>query len=185
MISFQAVFWLMVGFFALIGSLRGWTKEVIATAGLILSLFALEAFAPILLGFIGGVPQLDPLANPPEVGQQQYRVLTIVHLVIAFFSYQGPTLAGARIAERLRVRESFQDKVMGGLVGAVNGYLIVGTLWAYLIILDYPFTEDVMVPPTPTPTLLALTERLPIPFLSPYLALLLVLVFLFVIIVMI
>jgi uncharacterized membrane protein required for colicin V production len=200
MISLGTWFWLMVAFFALIGTLRGWTKEIIATSGLVLSLFALNQFGADMVALLGAAadatqPDFDPLA----IRRQQFYILTAVHLIITFFSYQGPTLAGARLSERLRVRDSLQDKVLGAIVGAVNGYLIVGTIWTFLEynVVDagiwqaldptasYPFDLAVMTRPTVEMGLASLIQKLPLPALSPYLPFLVVIVFLFVIIVMI
>jgi uncharacterized membrane protein required for colicin V production len=200
MISLNALFWLLIGLLALIGALRGWTKEVITTSGLILSLFALNQFGFFLINLLGVT--VDPAAPDAAdaLRRRQFYVLAAVHLLITFFSYQGPTIAGPRVTERLRVRDSFQDKVMGALVGAVNGYLLFGALWAFLEYevgpngftqqlaegVRYPFEMTTLVRPglngiPPSP----LIDNLPLPFLAPYLPILVVLVFLFVIVVMI
>ncbi|WP_420629936.1 CvpA family protein [Candidatus Leptofilum sp.] len=192
MLSLGSLFWLMILFFAIIGSLRGWTREVIATSGLILSLFAINQFGNLFLGIVpsGG-------AIPPE--RQRFYYLAILHLLIAFFSYQGPAFAGSRFGERLRVRDTFQDKLLGLIVGALNGYLIIGSLWSFLEyriqapgqwirLLDnefYPFDPAVLVRPNVAGELGTLMTRLPLPLLEPYLPFLVVIVFLFVIIVMI
>jgi Colicin V production protein len=192
MLSLGTLFWLMILFFAIIGSLRGWTREVIATSGLILSLFAINQFGNLILGFAptGG-------AIPPE--RQQFYYLAILHLVIAFFSYQGPAFAGARFGERLRVRDNFQDKLLGLIVGSLNGYLILGSLWSFLeyrvlptgewirlgVNESYPFDLSILARPDVAVGLDSLIGRLPLPLLAPYLPFLVVIVFLFVIIVMI
>ena len=199
MISLGSLFWLMVAFFALIGMMRGWTREIIATSGLVLSLFFLNQFGATVVSWLGAgsatVPGGDPLAIP----RRQFYILAGIHLFFAFFSYQGPTLAGARLRDRLRVSDRLQNQVLGGVIGAVNGYLIVGTLWAFLeytIIasgqwqrLDpnagYPFALTVLTRPTGEMGLISLIENLPLPILAPYLPFLVVIVFLFVIIVMI
>lgn len=192
MLSLGTLFWLMVLFFGIIGSLRGWTREVIATSGLILSLFAINQFGNLFLGLAptGG-------AVPPE--RQRFYYLAILHLVIAFFSYQGPAFAGSRFGERLRVRDNFQDKLLGLIVGALNGYLIVGSLWSFLeyrvqptgdwirlpLGETYPFDLSILARPDIAAGLDSLMGRLPLPLLAPYLPFLVVIVFLFVIIVMI
>lgn len=198
MIGLDTMFWLMVGFFALIGALRGWTREVIATSGLILSLFALNQFGPLLISLLGAT--VDPsVPDPDALRRRQYYVLAAVHLFFTFFSYQGPVFAGSRLSDRLRVRDSFQDKVMGALVGAMNGYLIIGTLWAFLEYqigptgyatlppgVNYPFPlTELIRPGLGTVPASVIVDNLPLPFLAPYLPILLVLVFLFVIVVMI
>jgi hypothetical protein len=162
---------------------------------LVLSLFFLNQFGAQIISLIGTVNDPAILAADPDAGRRrQFYVLTIVHVFFAFWGYQGPTLAGSRLGDRLRVRDSLQDKVLGAIVGAVNGYLIMGTIWAFLeyspigpgdwIPLEaaYPFDPAVLIRPTEA---LALVGRLPLPTLSPYLTFLVVIVFLFVIIVMI
>lgn len=194
MISLSTMFWFMIMLFALIGSLRGWTKEVITTAGVVLSLFSLNQFGSFLIGFIGGATSGSELAV-----RQQFYLLTIIHLVITFFSYQGPTIAGSRVGERLRVRDNFQDKLLGFLVGGFNGYLIVGAVLAFLeyrvagpgnwVRLDpgvqYPFDPSVLVRPDLAAAGASILANLPLPLFAPYLPFLVVVVFLFVIVVMI
>jgi hypothetical protein len=192
MLSLGTLFWLMVLFFGIIGSLRGWTREVIATSGLILSLFTINQFGSLLLG-------VAPTGGAISPERQRFYYLTILHLVIAFFSYQGPAFAGTRFGERLRVRDNFQDKLLGLIVGSLNGYLIIGSLWSFLeyrvqatgewmrlpLGEPYPFDFSVLIRPDVTAGLDTLMARLPLPLLSPYLPFLVVIVFLFVIIVMI
>ena len=200
MISLGTWFWLMVAFFALIGMMRGWTKEIIVTSALVLSLFFLNQFGAQLVSLMGNVSDPALLAVDPLVGRRrQFYILTIAHVFFAFWGYQGPTLAGSRLSERLRVRDSLQDKVLGAVVGAINGYLVFGTIWVFLeytIIaagqwqpLDpgamYPFSTAVLTRPTLEMGLAGLIQKLPLPTLSPYLPFLVVIVFLFVIIVMI
>ncbi|GAB4268693.1 MAG: hypothetical protein Kow0080_11840 [Candidatus Promineifilaceae bacterium] len=188
MISLETLFWLMIIFFAIIGALRGWTREVIAMSGLVLSLFALNQFGDTLMGFI----QIDP--NTPitvDMQRQRFYIMAIAHLMIAFFSYQGPTIVGGRIGDRLRVRDSVQDKLLGAIVGAINGYLLVGTLWAFLEMNlapdgNYPFELTTLIRPGfgSVPPM-DIMNNLPLPLLAPYLPILVVVVFLFVIVVMI
>lgn len=195
MISLGTVFWLMVFFFSLIGMLRGWTKEVVATSGLVLSLFAIDQFGSGIMSFLSGGVAADPFVV--ELRRQQFYWLGTLHIAIAFFSYQGPAIAGRAVTDRLRVRDSFQDKLLGGIVGAVNGYLVMGGIWAMLeyvhnglewvplrVDLTYPFEGDFLVRNT-TLGLEDLIGSLPIPLLAPYLPFLVVIVFLFVLVVMI
>ena len=200
MISLGTVFWMMIGLFALIGALRGWTREVVATSGLVLSLFALNQFGSLLVSLLGAAGATEALSelDANAIRRQQFFILALIHLTITFFSYQGPALAGSRLNERLRVRDTLQDKVLGAIVGALNGYLIVGTLWAFLEYqvgpegytrlqpgVSYPFAAETIVRPAVDSSLNTLMMRLPLPALSPYLPFLVVIVFLFVIVVMI
>lgn len=186
MISLFVLFWIMVLLFALVGALRGWSKEVIAMAGLILSLFTIRQFGGFLVGLVGGGAELTP-----EALRQQFVVLGSLHLVIAFFSYQGVVL----VKNRLSGREQLQERLLGFLVGGVNGYFLVGTLWSFL---EYQVTRDGFVqlpqgiPYAFDPNLVRpvassvfdqlIISHLPLPWLGPYLPILVVIIFLFVII---
>ena len=201
MLNLGTFFWITVTFFGLIGILRGWTREVVATSGLILSLFTINQFGYFMVNILGATYQMDTvdLNTVMDVRRQQYYILALTHIFIAFFSYQGPTWAG-RVNDRLRIRDSFQDKILGLLVGGINGYLIVGTFWALLEnevisggfralpttpFVNYPFEAEIIFRPEVGSSLYALISNLPIPLLAPYLPFLLVVVFLFVIVVMI
>lgn len=182
----------MIGFFAVVDMQRGWTRAVIATAGLILSLFTINQFAPFLFGALG---YLDGEFTE-EIWRREILILTAIHLTIAFFSYAGPTVAGSRIAGKLAIRDNVEDKILALLVGAANGFLAIGTLisflenrlsnegWVPTTPAPYPFPPEILVR---TEQVDAISQYLPIPLMTgnPYiLPVLLVLVFLFVLIVM-
>ena len=182
----------MIALFAVVDMQRGWTRAVIATAGLILSLFAINQFGPLLFNMLGYFDQ--PFDE--TVWRREIMILAGLHLFVAFFSYAGPTMAGGRLSGRLKIRDNVQDKLLGLLVGSLNGYLVVGTLMSFLEYrlsregwvptnpMPYPFPQEVLIR---TEQINAISEYLPIPLLTsnPYfLPVLLVVIFLFVLIVM-
>lgn len=197
MLSLTAAFWIMVGLFALVGSMRGWTKEVVVTSSLILALFTINQFFSTLFTFIGWDNNLNP--PPDNIRRWEFFLMSGFLLIIAFFGYQGPALARSRVGDRLTRRDNLQDKVLGFLVGGTNGWLVVGSIWAFL---EYKvvaasnwvrYAEGIPYPFNPAnisrPSFAAapIIENLPIPVLtqSPYiLPLLLVVVFLFVLVVL-
>ena len=193
MINIGTMFWLLVALFAIMGTMRGWTKEVIATSGLILALFFVNQFGSYIMGFVGGTG--DAVVDTVQVRRQVFYIFSLITWIIAFFSYQGPAIAGGKVAARLRIRDSFQDKFMGLVVGSINGYLLIGATLSYLEYLLESVGTWVRLPigvPYPFPPetvtrmdILPLMNLLPMPILAPYLPILLVVVFLFVIIVMI
>lgn len=196
MISLVTTFWIFVFLFGFVGTMRGWTREAVVTASVILALFTINQFSSTMFGFLG----FDNNVVPPEaVRRQEFYILSAILLVIGFFGYQGPTLAASRVGDRLRLRDNVQDKVFGFLVGGLNGYLIMGSIWSFLEYrvvaasnwvryppdVPYPFNPAVIT--RPAPELAPIIDNLPIPLLtqSPYvLPVLLVLVFLFVLVVL-
>lgn len=196
MISLVTTFWILVFLFGFVGMMRGWTRETIATAAVILALFTINQFGSVIFGFLGFDNNVTP---PPDVRRQEFYILSAITLFFAFFGYQGPALASSRVGDRLRLRDNLQDKIFGFLVGGLNGYLIVGSMWSYLEFklvsasnwvrytpdVPYPFDPTVII--RPAPDLAPIINSLPIPLLtqSPFiLPVLMVLVFLFVLIVL-
>ncbi len=120
MIQLSVIVYLFIVFFAYVGWLRGWTKEVISLAGIMLAIFALWEFRAVITGVI---------FNDLPAGQVFY-IQSALFLIIVFFAYQ--TRALAERSGRRNNREELQTKVLGGIVGAINGYLVSGTLWFFL-----------------------------------------------------
>jgi uncharacterized membrane protein required for colicin V production len=136
MVQLTAVLWVGAMFFAFVGYSRGVSKELISMAGIILGLFALHQFDSLVRGII--------LANlPPD---QRFYGQTIFFLVIVFFAYQTRALIGSEATQARRGtgaegRDNLQSSVLGGIVGFVNGYLIMGSLWYFLDINRFPQTN--------------------------------------------
>ncbi len=137
MISIAIIFWIMVVFFGLIGYLRGWQKEAIALSGLIASVAVLQQFGYELVTLVGSATvSPDRLLLDPNYGlKQQFWIQAVFHSVTAFFSYQvvarlADSVTGGRIGDRLRA--SLEKRVIGALLGFINGYLLVGGLWSFL-----------------------------------------------------
>ncbi len=138
MIELGAVMYVMIGLFGFIGYQRGLSKELISLAGIILALFALFQFNNLLLNVL--------LANvPPE---QKFVVQCLIFGVIVFFAYQTRGL-GRKLASD-GGRDSLQTTILGTLMGAVNGYLIWGSLWYFMHINGYPLSPFITAPPAGT-----------------------------------
>jgi uncharacterized membrane protein required for colicin V production len=128
MISLAALFWIFVIIFALVGAMRGWTKEILVTFTLVLSIFVIV----VMLQFIPFMT--DYLTKGGDSRQVIVRAAILV--IFAFFGYQSPKLQ--RISEVI-VKERLQDSFLGLIVGAVNGYFLMGSLLYYLNQFNYPF----------------------------------------------
>lgn len=82
--------------------------------------------------------------------RDRFSIQSFIFLLIVFFAYQ--TRALAQRAGRRNNREELQTKVLGGIVGAANGYLISGTLWFFMdyqgdgLIQAYPLSPLVTAP---------------------------------------
>ncbi len=140
MIGLNVLFWVFVVIFALIGLTRGWAKELLVTFAVILALFiitVLERFVP----FIRDNMSLSQ-------GAPMFWLRSVILLALVFFGYQGPNIPKLAATNRF-VRERLQDSLLGLFLGAINGYLIWGTIWYYLDQSGYPFSFFVAPPPGP------------------------------------
>lgn len=135
MISLVVLFGLLVGLFGLIGAMRGWAKELLVTSALVLGLF-LNA---ILETYI--TPYRTALFL--QTGSTQMLVRAALLLLLSFFGYQTPNL---RALQPKMARERMEEILLGLVLGLLNGYLLIGSLWSYLHEAGYP-TELVVKPP--------------------------------------
>lgn len=144
MMTLTFAFWLFVFLFASIGAMRGWAKELLVTFSVILSLFFLEVLGRYF------PPVRDYLAAPN--GSAEFWVRAVVVVILSFFGYQTPNIA--KIAGTRFARERLADTLLGFFLGALNGFLIVGTLWYFIEDSSYTFPKYI-TKPQPPPTILA------------------------------
>lgn len=135
MMQLSSFMWAAAIFFALVGFLRGWNRELIATAGILLALFAIFQFDSLLRSTIFLAIPLD----------QVFLVQAGAFLVVTYLVYQTDELDDSD-------DQSFSESILGGVVGFVNGYLIGGTLWYFLDINEYPIPQFVTAPSLGSPS---------------------------------
>jgi hypothetical protein len=131
MISIHVMLWIFIVLFAIVGAIRGWAKELLVTFAVILALFSIS----ILESFVPFFKTIIQTSSDAAV----FWIHTGIVAGLVFFGYQTPRLQ--RLVESGRFIRSFLlDTTVGGLLGALNGYLIFGTIWYYLNTAGYPFT---------------------------------------------
>jgi len=129
MVNLIYIFWMYVILFAVIGAMRGWAKELLVSFSVILALalnYLLRKYIPMIKDL-----QLDSTSL--------FWIRTWITLALVYFGYQTVATFGA-LSGKAR-KEKLQDALFGGVMGAVNGYLVIGTLWAYLDDAKYPFEK--------------------------------------------
>jgi uncharacterized membrane protein required for colicin V production len=132
MVPLHTVFGALLILFGLIGGLRGWAKELIVAFSVFLALFVQH----VLLTFL---PPLSSLFCNLAVDSQFY-TRAVIFILITVFGYASPTIVskiGARVA-----RERLQDILLGFFIGLLNGFLIVGTMVAFLDMSFYGVPDD-------------------------------------------
>lgn len=173
MMELAVFFWIAITLFAGVGFLRGWAKELIATAGIVLALFAIKQFETLFI---------DPLTDGRQVAKFNLEALILV--AMAFFAYQTPPERISR-SDRIIEREGFQEGVLGAMVGAINGYLMVGSLWWYMDNTQYPLGPYIL-PVNPESASAKLVDILPLSWMlggdGTLLSILMIALFVFVIV---
>lgn len=121
MVSLTILFWIFLILFALVGAIRGMAKEILVTFSVVLALFfiiLLELYFPFM---------------KPDSGistETRFWIQAGTILVMVFIGYETPRLpafAGPKF-----MRQRIQDTLLGLIIGSVNGYFIVGSVWYYL-----------------------------------------------------
>ncbi|MCS6906798.1 MAG: CvpA family protein [Anaerolineales bacterium] len=152
MISLVATFWLLVFIFGVIGAMRGWAKEVLVTFSAILALFILAVLERY-------VPPVRTFFDTRE-GISVFWTRTIVVLTLVFFGYQTPNipkLSGGKFA-----RDKLSDVLLGFVLGVLNGFLVISSVWYFLEQSGYPFPNIIVAPRPDHPGYEAAQDLLPL-----------------------
>jgi len=158
MVSIFFLFWLLVVLFAIIGAMRGWAKEILVTFSVFIALFLISLLDNYVPFFKVLLENQDP-----STAKTIFWVRSSVVFVLAFFGFQTPSLQRFVATEKFN-RDRLQDALLGFVLGCVNGFLIVGSLWFYMHQANYPFPKWIS-PPVDEPTRIAV-ERL-VAYLPP------------------
>jgi uncharacterized membrane protein required for colicin V production len=127
-VNITYIFWMYIILFAVIGAMRGWAKELLVSFSVILALalnYLLRKYVPMII-------------NLPPADTSYFWIRVWITVALVYFGYQ--TVGVERLAGKAR-KEKLQDALFGAVMGAINGYLVVGTLWAYLHEANYPFPD--------------------------------------------
>lgn len=149
MIQLSSLMWTLAVSFAIIGFMRGWNKEIVSTAGIVLASFALFQFDSLIRGTL-----LISVSS-----DQIFLIQTGLFAAVVYVSYRTRSVAISRSGRDL------QSSTLGALVGFLNGYLIAGSLWYFLDINEYPLAPLVIAPAPGSPSDQA-RELLPLVVLS-------------------
>jgi uncharacterized membrane protein required for colicin V production len=157
MINMLVIFYTFLFLFALIGSMRGWAREILVVLSVILAM----AFIVIVENFL---PFLRELLLKDKEMDLWFRLLTVVVLVL--FGYQTPKIA--RIAKAIEKKDRIQDFILGLVMGLISGYFVIGTLWYFLDQANYDPIAKYIIAPKDTPdgdSILRIIKYLPPAFL--------------------
>jgi uncharacterized membrane protein required for colicin V production len=139
MISISVIFWIFIVLFTLIGTMRGWGKELLVMFSLILALFIIQ----VIQTYVPPVARLLASSDPST----QFFLWSLVLAMFAMFGYHIPGVNKLANTKLSTTRDRLQDWLLGGILGACNGYLLVGTIWSYLDTTGYPFSAEYMTTP--------------------------------------
>ncbi|MBM4424090.1 MAG: hypothetical protein FJ030_11970 [Chloroflexi bacterium] len=136
MMSLSSVFWLLLIIAGTIGGSRGWAREILVLFSLVLAM----CINALIQQFM---PEVDAVlrAQSPLF---QFSVRAVFFMVLAFFGYESPAISSALAGKGKR--EKLQDILLGFVLGMINGYLLVGSLWFYMHETQYPIPG--VIPPT-------------------------------------
>ncbi len=135
-------FWFTLIFvFGVIGAVRGVAKELGTGAVLALTLFALWFGWDLAGDALVSLVQSSPFG---ELTAAQIEALyyTTAILIVAFIAYEGIVL---RFPLKLK---GILNNIFGYIIGLLNGYLVVGTIWNVTDLAEYywPTLEIVTSP---------------------------------------
>jgi hypothetical protein len=134
MIALVMVFFIFLIFFGVIGAARGWAKEILVIASVILALAAITLLADLL--------NLDALVNNAVIW---YWICMFILTVLVIFGYQSPKMQ--RIARATEKHAQIGEKILGFIMGMISGYFVIGTYWYLSAAANYPLINEYIRPP--------------------------------------
>ncbi len=162
MAPIEVVFGIIVFVFALIGLGRGFLRELGVTTVLVLVLFFLSRLDPYLdRAMLKGIALVDSTVTAGQARQVQCWVMMFVIVGTTFLSYHGETLAFPG-----QLQHGLQAILLGLMAGAINGYLVAGSIWYYMDKFEYPIGWLGLSPGQFSTTAQAAIQYLPINFLG-------------------
>lgn len=136
MMSLSSVFWLLLIISGIIGGSRGWAREILVLFSLVLAL----CISALIQQFMPDVERM--LVASDDLFE--FSVRAAFFMILAFFGYESPAISSALAGKGKR--EKLQDILLGFVLGMLNGYLLVGSLWFYMNETRYPLPG--VQPPT-------------------------------------
>ena len=137
MVSIGSVVLGLAFFEGVVGTVRGFLRELGVTLVLIATLFGLDLIIPVLEGFINnGALQflgLGPIQSSHSTQVVLTLLITAIMIAAGYISYQGETLAYEGNPPK-----GLLGTLLGFLIGLVNGYLLFGTVWWAWAHYQYP-----------------------------------------------
>ncbi len=130
MIPLDTVFIGLVILFAIIGALRGWSKELLVTFSVILARFieyVSLVYVPVLSVALQTMQETDP--------RTWFYVQVLLFGVVVAFGYATTVISHALGAKARK--EKLEDTLLGLFLGALNGYMVIGMIWGFLNDLGY------------------------------------------------
>lgn len=134
MIALVMVFFLFLVFFGFIGASRGWAKEVLVIASVILALAVITLLEDLL--------KLDQIVRNAVVW---YWIRIFILFSLVLFGYQSPKVS--RISKATEKRAQIGDWLLGLVMGVFSGYFVYGTAWYFSDAAKYPLISDFIRPP--------------------------------------
>jgi uncharacterized membrane protein required for colicin V production len=162
------VLWgILMTVFGVVGLVRGFLKELGVTTVLLVTLFGFDRAGEKMGDLLLEGLSMARVSLADDAAQSATRASFYIAALMAvtFISYHGETLTFEGQSK------GSLGVFLGLLIGLVNGYLVVGSIWYYLNKFDYPFG---LVSQPLSSAAQQLVQVLPPNLLSPFLPFLVV-----------
>jgi hypothetical protein len=140
----ELTFFVVLAIFAVIGFVRGISRELGVTVMLLIGLMVLLLLDTYLADQIQSVLEFFFGSNVALQKSALAIAYSLWMVFIAFISYEGRTLNFSSvplISDFVRSAGGSGGGFAGSVTGVINGYLLAGTIWYYLACADWPLSR--------------------------------------------
>ena len=153
----EIYFGTIAGIITLIGLAQGYARELGRTMIILVAIFMLLYVENRLSPILSTIGRL--IFSFEDLGSQQlflsnFYLITFVITIFAGYAGRAITFPGQEISAP-------QGTILNCLIGAVNGYLISGSLWYYQHVYDYPLSTIGWIDADLSPIAVELVRFLP------------------------
>ncbi|RME80463.1 MAG: hypothetical protein D6775_16135 [Caldilineae bacterium] len=160
----EILFLVIFLFFLFVALVRGYERELGVTTLIFVALFIItffgQKYVPLALRYL---TQL--LNRPPFDNRTTQHILSltfsIFFILVLFSSYAGDTFSF-----KGKLKRGPNAVVLDLLIGALNGYLVAGSLWYFQDFYEYPFADTGLLILPLRPPAEAFANYLP-PYVAP------------------
>lgn len=143
MIELSSLMWFVALLTSVFGFLRGWRREVPVIAAALMGIFIILQIDVMLRA----IPFIASTGR-----EVSFSIQVLLFSLMIYFGYTRRQAPVDNQGRRLHIKFNSSASWLGALFGAINGWLVAGTIWYLMDINEYPLSPFIIAPAVNSPS---------------------------------